>query len=228
MKMIEIALGCLLCFSCNGSIDHIQDFNFIEVVEVQNSNFHVSIEIALLEEQLSAYPVTFNAFNEALAEWALHIPVKFTTYVDPTSTVPFQLSALSRSGIIQVTFGNLQEYGLPPNLLGIWMPRKRHIMINAALLEDDSDTAYSVALHELGHLFGLPHIVGENEDANTGWIVLGPNEDGPSAVMYPRTVEEKKQKKLSQLEIALATHYLLHEWTDHMHLKKINECELTK
>lgn len=48
------------------------------------------------------------------------------------------------------------EYPLNQNLLGIYIPSDRHIVINSSITRD-SITLKKTLYHELGHLYGLKH-----------------------------------------------------------------------
>jgi len=112
-------------------------------------------------------------------------------------------------------------------LLGLWEPNNNRMLLDADTLEADPDLAYSVCLHELGHMFGVPHVVGYTQSAPTGFLVLEEGIDARSYVMYPHNVKDQKQDKLSPVEITMAQQYILYYMTHSMGELKKDSCELT-
>jgi hypothetical protein len=118
-------------------------------------------------------------------------------------------------------------YNYPVGLLGIWNPFAKSVIIDADLLENDAELAYSVALHELGHMFGLPHLVDIYTPATSGWIIVPDGQEAKSYVMYPTYLMDQKQNQLSALEIGIAKHHLLYWWTNPSDDHKNERCHLT-
>lgn len=199
----------------------------------EEDTFYVSIEVVVHAGQMQQYPLTDAAVRNALAEWTKHLPVRLSLYTeDPTPSMywPFgPPSYLDRWNIVEILMDDLQAppYNYPTGLLGIWDPFAKQVLLDADLLENNPELAYSVALHELGHMFGLPHLVDMATPATSGWIIVPPGEDATSYVMYPRYVSGHGQNVLSQLEIDIARHHLLYWWTNPSDEYKNERCHLT-
>lgn len=198
-----------------------------------DNKLYVSMEVVFHAHQAAEYPVTSDALQNALATWADVLPVRLTVYVEdpspPTFFLPFgRPSFLNRWNIIEILMDDLQAppFNMRSGILGIWQPNEFRIILDADTLETDVAMAYSVALHELGHMFGLPHLVGWNEPAPSGWIVLPDGQDASEYLMYPSR-GNKSQDCLSQLEIDVAKHHLLHTLTSPGTWHTNEECNLT-
>ncbi len=200
----------------------------------EGDKFYVAVEVVLHAEQAAKYPVTHEALQMALDEWAKHLPIRLTVYIeDSTPPVPMQPfmwfgtpDYINRYGVVEILMDDIQgaPYNRSLGILGLWLPDAKQILLDADTLEANPDMAYSVTLHELGHMFGLPHLVGFTEPAYTGTLVVPIAEDAESYVMYPTNIPGKLQQTLSQLEIDLARHYVLHSWSNGL---KIADCLLT-
>ena len=209
-----------------------------EQVEAVNSildedKFYVSVEIVVHAEQIAQYPLMYEALNAALQEWTNQLPVCFTIYIEEQQ-LPFRLpfeppSFVERWNVVEVLLDDLQSppFSYSMGILGIWDPYGRQLLFDAEFLETQPDVAYPVALHELGHMFGLPHVVGIYEPAFSGWLVLPESEDAETYVMYPSYVSDKGQKALSEIEIEIARHHLLHWWTNPSDMYRNERCHLT-
>jgi len=179
--------------------------------------FYVNIDLAVLKSEIETYPFTWIQAQAALSQWAQRVPVRFMIYVenDTTPRLPFLGSPdkIKFPGVIRLRLMDLSELGLKEGLLGLWDSKRERILLDADLLETDEDLAYSVMLHELGHLFGVPHVVGFYESGSTGFLVLPLEENAREYVMYPRSVANQSQSVLSDLEVMIARHHLIHYWT---------------
>ena len=60
------------------------------------------------------------------------------------------------------------------------------------------EQAYAVGLHEIGHMFGVPHVIGAGEGGITGFVVLPQGYDATNFVMYPAAVGKHAQKTCQQ------------------------------
>jgi len=199
---------------------------------LDENKFYVSVEIVFHAKQAMKYPQTNIALAMALEEWRSHLPVRLSVMVEDPSPVAAvfgftSYSYLNRYGIIEILMDDIQAppYNQPFGVLGLWMPNENRILLDADTLEQDPQMAYSTALHELGHMFGLPHFVGMEEPVYSGHIVLPADVDAQAYVMYPQQVTGKPQTVLSEIEIELARHMVLHFWSGG---RKIDACYLTK
>ncbi len=187
-------------------------------LDLEPNKFNVIFELVVFVEQIEQYPETWKQFRAAMYEWARHLPIKFIAYHEnPTMIHPLMGPHLyrHRPGVIQVHMADLSSsaYGLSDRLLGMWQSSRQRILLDADSLETRPEYAYSTSLHEIGHMLGVPHVVGANDPGLTGFIILRQEVDAENWVMYPRQVKDKPQKILHSLEIALARHNLMHYWT---------------
>lgn len=221
------SLGLIACMAARpAKVTHIP----VEKVEPiglfsANDNFYISIELIVFQEEIDKYPETWKNFEAAIQEWSRHIPVRWIVLVEDPA-IPF--SVQGRLGSIEVHLTDLQsdDYNLADNLLGVWVPSADKILLDADVLETYSRT-FSVCLHELGHLLGVPHVVGFEELGRSGFVILPPGEVATSYVMYPSSVKDLPQKKLSSIEIGLAYDHLLHYWTLPNSSRKTQDCSFS-
>jgi hypothetical protein len=187
--------------------------------------FYVNFEIIVYQEEIDEYPVTWENLQSALAEWSTKLLIRWVILIDDLSR---GFSIEDRQGAIQIHMGDLQGdgYNLPEKLLGLWQPRQGRILLDADHLETNPERAYSVSLHELGHMFGVPHVISFSEMGYTGFLVLPMGVDATNYVMYPRAVVEHPQKQLSPIEIKIARNNVLYHWTRPDVTYKEHDCEL--
>jgi hypothetical protein len=73
---------------------------------------------------------------------------------------------------------------------------------------DDPDALYQVSLHEIGHMLGLPHIVESGHHAGLlGDISIRGKAE--KYLMYPVLSDQNLYSSPSDLEIKIATQYVL-------------------
>ena len=179
------------------------------------SNHKIYVEFLVYPEQIERYPILLEVLNRALAEWATYVPITYNVRTE-NSLIAYE----RRPGIIKVLFEDIQNPGTGlyhyPGILGIWLSHKDTLMVDADYLEFHPEKAYSVLLHEIGHLLGVPHIVNTDDMAFSGMIVTGPETDARDLVMYPVALINRSQDKLSLIEINIARHYVLHNFINRM------------
>jgi hypothetical protein len=176
----------------------------------------VRINFVLFEEEISKSPNTTKAFHDALYTWTRSISIETAVFIEEPSDFPFMpfgpgmLS--NRPGVIRVHIADIHAppYNQPPLLLGFWSWLDNELVLDRVLLENNPDRAYMVALHELGHVFGLPHFANVRDtEANTGFYIIPENFDAKKLVMHPIASESNKNSKLTKLEIEIAQKKLL-------------------
>lgn len=203
----------------------------------QEDKFYVAMEVVFHADQAAKYPLTSAGLQDAISMWMSKVPVRMGVFIQdsaPPVVIPFMpfgpINYLDRPGIVEILMDDIQAppYNMPPEYLGVWIPSEKKLYLDADTLEINPAQAYSVALHELGHMMGLPHIAGYDEPAKTGTVIIGPGQDAESFVMYYMSVPGKPQNVLSQIEIDVARHHLLHLVAS-LGYRKINDsCFLTR
>jgi len=234
--MAGIVLG--LCFGVSQAPESITaNVKFGQETQVQEAinvapdtpeladTFYVNFEIIVFQSDIDQYPVTWENLQKAINEWTRHLPIRWIIFIEDDANA---FSILGRVGAIEIHMADLQDgpYYLSDNLIGLWVPSKGEILLDADGLEDNPERAYSVSLHELGHMFGVPHIIGFSEMGHTGFVVLPEGHDATNYVMYPRAVLLHPQKTLSPIEIKLARQNLVYHWTRPDVTYKEHDCEL--
>jgi len=232
MKVRQAALGILLtivgsCFAPSAMTNVTREY-LVEpqIVSPVSDMFYINMEIAVFEDQIATYPVTWANLEKALEEWARHLPIRWTLYKD-TNAIFRTLSY--RKHVIEIHLADLQSftYGSSrPDLIGVWYPKYERIVLDADRLETNPAKAYAVSLHELGHMLGVPHVVGFDEQGLTGYLVLDVGINAQKFVMYPKSISKNPQKTLSPIEVMIAKHHLLTYWTKSHLTSKIQACEL--
>jgi len=192
---------------------------FVSTVHIFNKNdigYKVRMNFVTFESDVDQHPETNKQFQRALDTWADRLPLEAALFQEGHMTV---LTLLVGTDIdvsldphnIKVRFTNIHAppYSMPDDNVGAFNHHTKELILDD-ILEKDPDMAYAVSLHELGHVFGLPHIIGQKEFFGmTGNIVLSENMNPKSYLMYPEVSEENKCGNISNLEVDLATKYIL-------------------
>jgi hypothetical protein len=182
-------------------------------VEVENEPdaYLVRINFVMFEPEIAQSPKTAKAFDDALTEWARNLPIECAVFIDKAGSFPFlpfgPQSITDQRGVVRVHIADIQvaPYNMPKDLLGFWDWDGNTLVLDKDVLEMDPDKAYVVALHELGHIFGLPHFLNVGAAvAATGCYVVPEKFDARKLVMYPISSDLNKCSKLTKLEISLA------------------------
>lgn len=174
------------------------------------TSYLVRVNFVIFEDEVAQNPNTAKAFYTALSEWIRHLPIECAVFSEKPSPFPFMLGQSgisSQSGIIQVRILDVQSvpYNMPTPILGFWSKKQSVLALDKDVLEIDPDKAYMVALHELGHVFGLPHIVNKADSyALTGWYVSADGYSAEQMIMFPIAGDLNRYSKLTKLEIDLA------------------------
>jgi len=176
--------------------------------------FTVKIEFVLFEDEVQAYPGLVTAFLEAISDWVDVLPIEVMIAVEEDGLLHSVLGARRR--IISVHFEDIQARpGLEDTLMiGFWLLDQSLLVMDTDYLVDKPELAKHVALHEIGHVFGLPHITEQGTLFSSAGDITLPLDFMPkSFLMYPAATPESTASVISQLEISMAREYVLHEMT---------------
>lgn len=193
------SLGLLLMACKLYAVEPVHSLEKVEKVEyVTNINFRIH------PRDVTGNPQLLDAFTRAIAYWASKVPIHPNVMI---------LSPANKhmNNLIDIRFAKLAEdFGYPESVMGFFDPASLTIFVDT-LYEDRPDLAYLVFVHEIGHVFGLSHIVDSQFDGlRTGYIIV---EDAEKYLMYPSMAETNSHGELSQFEIDLATEYIRKELT---------------
>lgn len=230
-KLVLVCLVVLALGSVLTGQHFMENAGVKKIVNAPQEDYTVSIEFVIDQRQVNQYPVVTDAFMRAVETWAGAVPIRATVYIENPVGFIWHIEThwRDRPGVIEVLLDDLQSppYSAEEELIGLWKPEVDRLLLDADRLEKDPALAYAVALHELGHAFGVPHIVGEDKSALTGYIVVPiPDDKAQEYVMYPFKSNDKKQDTLSPVEIDIARWHIMHVLTDPTN--KSVGCSLTR
>lgn len=173
-------------------------------------DYTVDIHLLFLAEEANKLPTTYAAFLHATSIWAQYVPVNFVFHFDTSYKKNKEGHLITPPRLIRVRFASLEKLiGASPSMLGIWLATARRLYLDDEL-ESDYRRAVSVSMHEIGHLFGIPHVVG-NGDLFVPTLTGDIRVDGSSRMwlMFPFEVKGNEHRwKPTPLEIQLAQRYI--------------------
>lgn len=179
-------------------------------------SYAIRINFVCFENETSKAPKTAAAFERALQTWSKSLPIECAIFKEKGGLfplLPFGPDAVSdERGMVRVHIVDVQKgpYSQSDKVLGYWTWTRNELFLDQDSLEADEDQAYAVALHELGHVFGLPHFANEKDtDASTGYYVIPKTYNAEKLVMFPISSSLNKRSSLTKLEISLARKNLL-------------------
>lgn len=178
----------------------------------------VYIEFSLYLSQVQMYPNTAAAFVKAVNLWAEKIPIMPQIYIeDNISAFTPEPRWSTKPRVIQIQIANLSspEMGsISSRILGMWLQHQNTILLDGDSLEQNNIYATAVALHELGHVFGLQHIVSKQKlssDIYGGYIVapqIDPNNAEILYIMNPGLAAITEIPQITELEKKLILEYI--------------------
>lgn len=174
--------------------------------------FCVSLEFLINHNDQTNNPLMIKSFMDAVTEWSRHVPIRATFYFEEETPLIWFIGGAAapekRPGVIKVVIADLQAipYRAEEDIIGMWEFTQNRLLFDIDYFRDNPDKAYTVALHEIGHMLGVPHFVNFKELALTGYVVVPANDIAQNYIMYPVINSKSPQTQLSATEIRIALH----------------------
>jgi len=194
MKRMVLLMAALAA-SCCAPAATTQDVPENVFVTDSGTQYKVRVEFALPIEYKTRYPFITRGFEDAVKEWARVVPI------DPVF-IPSHV--MGRRGVINVYIASRPDQR---DKLGLYYPSMDTLYLNSMSITTYDD-AYDVALHEIGHAFGLQHVTDVESNATTGSVVVL-NRDPEEMLMYGALTDGNKGVGISELAIELVRENLL-------------------
>jgi hypothetical protein len=200
MRLLSLILTGLLLCGCAGQSNNTEVVFISPPAADTDQEFSIRIEFVLFTSEIEQYPVVAQAVEEAISAWTVDLPIEAAVFVenkDFTQLFPL-LSPLSRKNVIIV---EMVENDLDPSRVGAWFEGSNTLTLNVAKISDDLDLARAVAMHEIGHALGVPHVINsfQVDGAATGDIVVPAGAE--KMLMFPFLNEHNIDAKPSELEL---------------------------
>ena len=178
--------------------------------------FKIKVEFVIYAADAVIYPHMIPAFTKALQSWSELIPIDVNVFVQPDGFLPVFLGLGNPSAYPHIIHVRFSDFSLDKwrnsGYVGVWVPFERTIYLDGKWLEGKPERALRVCLHELGHAFGVGHVVTEKSTMGvTGDIAISAEAMPQRYIMFPGgNQDENKYLLPSQIEVDLATEYILH------------------
>ena len=168
--LLSCMLALLVVNGCSCSTMPVEDLAELSLnapilvsEQLKNNGAVVRVEFALSLEDKNDYPEAFEAFIEAAKEWVLVAPVEIAIII-PTEGQETVWSIIGkRPGVLLLDFApTIKNTDNDDDLLGTFSWNANTLRLDMGDFYQDgvfnADLAKAVAMHELGHMFGLTHI----------------------------------------------------------------------
>jgi len=207
MRVIAAVLLCFTILSCSNLYISHNDMDLY-------CGSRIYKPFILPKEIEESHPRITKQLIRAMNRWAMSVPVDFHIISGMSGPV----------GSTSVVFGRYPTMSDPAgtNTLGFYNPELHLLFFNEEEEIDEKkfpdESIYKTCLHELGHVLGLPHIIGKvdnngklNFSGGRGFdIVLPTLKEARCCIMFP-VEADKDQTDLSPIEILWARHALMHD-----------------
>jgi hypothetical protein len=166
-------------------------------------SYLIRVNFVLFKDEVQQSPQVVEEFMGALKVWADNLPIECMIYTEdatdasPWSTIP---------GMIKVHIVDVQKaYMMEDGVLGFYEARTDTLALDVDSLITEKAMAHNVIVHELGHLFGLQHMMNQGEYyALTGYTMIPDSFDASTLVMFPYLSKSNESVELTNFEIGLA------------------------
>jgi len=181
--------------------------------QVKNNLPKIRLEFVIDREDKEQYPDLLNKFGDALDIWIISLPIDVVLYV--TDDVP-RIMAIS-PGLIWLNFMEDIPNVDDVNRIGTFNWQTRELRLDVADLYAGnvlkSVLAKNVSMHELGHLFGLPHVFNDGDlMAPPGALIV--SEGAEDYLMFHVATGSRGETLPSEMELRMATLFVYSHLSD--------------